>query len=41
MDGDEAEDHLSAVIWNAMCLYETKDRIDEEVLPESLNDIGL
>ncbi len=41
MDGDESEDHLSAVMWNAMCLYETKDRIDEETLPESLNDIGL
>ena len=41
MDADEAEDHLSAVIWNAMCLYETKDRIDEEVLPEHLNDIGV
>jgi len=41
MDGDQEEDHLSAVLWNAMCLYETKDKIDEEALPESLNDIGL
>ena len=24
MEEDEVEDHLSAVIWNAMCLYETK-----------------
>ena len=41
MDGDQEEDHLAAVIWNAMCLYETKDRIDEEVLPDSLDDIGI
>tara|TARA_S200002703_G_C3710000_1_gene218077 strand:+ start:205 stop:552 length:348 start_codon:yes stop_codon:yes gene_type:complete len=41
MEGDEEEDHLSAVMWNAMCLYETKEKIDEESLPSSLNDIDV
>ena len=39
VDGDQDEDHLSAVIWNAMCLYYTKEKIDEEVLPSSLDDL--
>ncbi len=39
MEEDRAEDHLSAVIWNAMCLYETKNRIDKGELPKDLYDL--
>tara|TARA_R100000278_G_scaffold22077_3_gene20808 strand:- start:211 stop:588 length:378 start_codon:yes stop_codon:yes gene_type:complete len=39
VDNDYSEDHLSAVIWNSMCLYQTKEWINEDKLPASLNDI--
>jgi len=39
MEGCEEEDHLSAVIWNAMCLYQTDEWIKEGKLPEELRDI--
>ena len=39
IEQDEAEDHLAAVIWNAMCLYETKKMIDKGDLPEDLYDL--
>jgi hypothetical protein len=39
MEEDRAEDHLSAVIWNAMCLYETKNMIDKGELPKDLYDL--
>lgn len=39
MEGDEAEDHGGAVIWNAMCLVQTKAEIDKGNLPKELNDL--
>jgi hypothetical protein len=39
MEDDQAEDHGGAVIWNAMCLIQTKKWISEGKLPEELNDI--
>ena len=39
VDNDYSEDHLSAVIWNSMCLYQTKEWINEDKLPASLNYI--
>ena len=39
MEGDDSEDHLGAVIWNAVCLSETWDMIDNDELPDTLNDI--
>ncbi len=39
MDGDDTEDHLGAIIWNAVCLSETADLITDGVLPVELKDI--
>jgi len=39
MEGDDSEDHLGAVIWNAVCLSETHDMIRNYELPEELEDI--
>jgi len=39
MEDDTAEDHGGAIIWNAMCLIQTKQWIEEGHLPEELNDI--
>jgi len=39
MDGDDTEDHLGAVIWNAVCLSETMDMIADGDLPIDLEDI--
>lgn len=39
MEGDQSEDHGGAVIWNAMCLVQTKAWIEEGKLPEELNDL--
>ena len=39
MDGDDTEDHLGAVIWNAVCLSETWDMIADGDLPIELEDI--
>jgi hypothetical protein len=39
MENKTDEDHLGAVIWNAMCLYQTKKWIDDGKLPNELNDI--
>lgn len=39
MEGFEDEDHLSAVIWNAMCLYQTDEWVKEGKLPDKLRDI--
>lgn len=41
MEDDKAEDHGGAVIWNAMCLVQTKDWIDQGKLPTELDDIGI
>ena len=40
MDGDTEEDHAGAVVWNALCLVQTKCWIDEGKLPDNLNDIN-
>lgn len=39
MEGDTTEDHGGAVVWNAMCLVQTKDWIDQGKLPKELNDL--
>lgn len=39
MENDQAEDHGGAVIWNAMCLIQTKKWIEEGKLPSELNDL--
>jgi hypothetical protein len=39
MEGDETEDHGGAIIWNAMCLVQTKEWVDKGQLPDTLNDI--
>lgn len=39
MEGDATEDHLGAIIWNAVCLSETHDMIRNYELPEELEDI--
>jgi len=39
MEGDDSEDHSGAIIWNAMCLTQTKKWVDEGKLPKELNDL--
>ena len=39
MEGDASEDHLGAIIWNAMCLTQTKKWIDMGKLPAELDDL--
>ena len=39
MEGDHTEDHLGAIIWNAVCLSETYDMIENESLCDTLYDI--
>lgn len=39
LEGLEDENHLIAAIWNLMCLYETKERIKEGILPSELDDL--
>ena len=39
MDGDKTEDHLGAIIWNAVCLSETDDMITDGELSFDLADI--
>ena len=39
MEDDRTEDHGGAVIWNAMCLIQTKKWIEEGKLPNELNDL--
>lgn len=39
MEKDNTEDHGGAVIWNAMCLIQTKKWIDEGRLPMELDDL--
>lgn len=39
MEEDTTEDHGGAVIWNAMCLIQTKKWIAEGKLPNELNDL--
>jgi hypothetical protein len=39
MEGDDTEDHLGAVIWNAVCLSETWDMISDGDLSLDLEDI--
>ena len=39
LQGETDENHLIAAIWNLVCLYETKERIKEGILPEELDDL--
>lgn len=39
MENDTTEDHGGAIIWNAMCLVETRAMIDKGELPDDLNDL--
>ena len=39
MEGDTTEDHGGAIVWNAMCLVQTKQWIENGKLPEELNDL--
>ncbi len=39
MEGCDKEDHGGAVVWNAMCLIQTKEWIKQGKLPEELNDL--
>ena len=39
IEEDEEEDHLGAVGWNAMCLLQTKEGINNDKLPVELNDL--
>lgn len=37
--GDHDEPHDAMAVWNLLCLIETRMRIEEGLLPESLNDL--
>ncbi len=39
MEGCTEEDHGGAIIWNAMCLVQTREWIEKGKLPEELNDL--
>ena len=39
MEDEQDEDHGGAIIWNVMCMIQTKDWIDKGKLPEELNDL--
>lgn len=39
MAGFRDEDHLTAAVWNLMCLIETEKRVESGTLPKELNDI--
>ena len=39
MEGDTTEDHAGAIIWNAMCLQQTKTWVEQDKLPSELNDL--
>lgn len=39
LENDDTEDHLGAIIWNAVCLSETMDMIADGDLPIDLEDI--
>lgn len=38
-EGDKAEDHLAAVVWNAFAIMHFQDQIEKGNLPEELNDM--
>jgi len=37
--GKDDEDHLAAVVWNFLCLMETEERIDLNLLPRALDTL--
>ena len=39
MDGETDEDHLAAVLWNAVALADTYTKINNGDLPQTLNDL--
>lgn len=38
-EGDQSEDHLGAVLWNAASWIETEARIEDGRLPRELDDL--
>lgn len=39
ISGYDDEPHLDAAIWNLLCLAETQERIRQEILPATLDDL--
>ena len=39
LQGETDENHLIAAIWNLVCLYDTKLRIEEGLLPKELDNL--
>ena len=39
LGGAQDEPHLEAAIWNLMCLLETKERINQGLLPKELDNL--
>jgi hypothetical protein len=39
-EGDESEDHLGAILWNAASMMWTKQAIKDGKLDENLNDLA-
>lgn len=37
--GDDSEDHLAAIVWNAMCMGWTEEQIKSGKLPGELDDL--
>ena len=38
-EGDDSEDHLGAILWNAAAWIWTEDRIDKGLLPKELDNL--
>lgn len=41
IENESSEDHAGAIVWNAMCLVQTKEWIDQGKLPKELDDITI
>jgi len=39
IEGDRAEDHLAAAMWNVHCMIHTEEMVNRGILPKELNDI--
>jgi len=39
MEGRTDEPHLESAVWNLICLLDTRERINEGILPKELNDL--
>ena len=38
-EGDDSEDHLGAILWNASAWIWTEDRINKGLLPKALDNL--